>query len=486
MAAKTEQFKSAGSMLGKTIGQSISMIRGVDVANYSLLFMDPTADYKRGEHQTIFMPHIVIGRSSKCHIKYTDDYRTVSREHASITIDGNRYILHHNPAAANPTYVNGSVVGGAYALQNGDEVQFSSNGPRMRFNVSTMKTSTIGLTNRIGAAMAQAAKPYKRAITLLSAIIILLFFGLGYSYYHQLEQDRRNREIADGMSTKIDSLLGAVTKQDSFISKLPRKFKNIEAPVNKGTSNPVPDALSLPDEDVYFIQSKQVFIEYENSVYKSEYQWVGTGFLTEDGYFITARHVITPWRFPQHMETYKLSVLEANGAKINVAFTATSKNGRVLNFNSSDLTFDDTSDELIEYEYEEDGKTETVYSKERTDISTDWAYYKPGNLSGKCKLNREIATKLKMGQKLYTLGFSYGEAAQSSNGSELKPLYSESNVAQNGVTNGLINTTNRGFGTGNSGGPVFIHNGQGFEVIGIVSHGRGSESGIIVPISNIF
>ena len=159
MAAKTEQFKSAGSNLGRTIGQSLSMITGKDIPNYSLLFLDATLSRKRGEHETIFMPHIVLGRSSRCHVRYGDDQKTVSREHASITVDGSNFVINHNPSASNPTYVNGRAIGGAHHLQNGDEIQLSSNGPKMRFNASTLKTSTIGLTSRIGQAMSQAVKP---------------------------------------------------------------------------------------------------------------------------------------------------------------------------------------------------------------------------------------------------------------------------------------------------------------------------------------
>jgi S1-C subfamily serine protease len=484
MAAKTEQFKSAGSMLGRTIGQSLSMIRGKDVANYSLLFMDPTADRKRGEHQTIFMPHIVLGRSSKCHVRYSDEFRTVSREHASITIDGNRYILHHNPSASNPTYVNGSVVGSSYELQNGDEMQLSSNGPRIRFNVSTVKTSTIGLTNRIGAAMAQAARPYKRAIAFLTILLIFLISGFGYYAYDQKITIDNFLKDSNMMQTTIDSLMRKSQKQDSINTANDKINKRtVTAPVQPRIES---NSINLPDDDVYFIEVKKVYFEYRDSVYSSDYKWVGTGFLTDDGYFVTARHVIQPWRFPKDNETYKLSVLEAYGAKINAIFTATSMSGRVITFSLNDLAFDDSTDELMEDEFEIEGKNTKVQSLQRTERTSDWAFFKTKNLFGKCKLNPDISTELKMGQKLYILGFSYGSAMQSYNGTQLKPLYSESNVAQNGITNGLINTTNRGFGSGNSGGPVFIYNGTDYDVIGIVSASYGSELGIIVPISNIF
>ncbi|MBK8548427.1 MAG: FHA domain-containing protein [Saprospiraceae bacterium] len=192
MAASTQQFKSAGSNLGQTIGQSWSMISGKDIPNYSLLFLDETLTRKRGEHETIFMPHIVLGRSSRCHVRYSDEFRTVSREHASITVDGTNFVLNHNPSASNPTYVNGKPVGGSHFLQNGDEIQLSSNGPKMRFNTSALKTSTIGLTSRIGQAMSQAVKPYKTALLVMG---LLLAGAIGLAGYNMYKSGQMEKEL---------------------------------------------------------------------------------------------------------------------------------------------------------------------------------------------------------------------------------------------------------------------------------------------------
>jgi len=192
MASKTEQFKAAGSNLGRTIGQSWSMITGKDVANYSLLFLDETLTRKRGEHETIFMPHIVLGRSSRCHVRYGDQFGTVSREHASITVDGSNFVINHNPVASNPTYVNGRAIGASHFLQNGDEIQLSSNGPKMRFNTSALKTSTIGLT------MSQAVKPYKTALWIMGLLLLgsLAFSGWNMYSFAKAEKEYQNQIIA--------------------------------------------------------------------------------------------------------------------------------------------------------------------------------------------------------------------------------------------------------------------------------------------------
>ncbi|MBK8349098.1 MAG: FHA domain-containing protein [Saprospiraceae bacterium] len=201
MAARTEQFKSAASNLGRTLGQSLSMITGKDIPNYSLLFLDASMNRKRGEHETIFMPHIVLGRSSRCHVRFGDEHKTVSREHASITVDGSNFVINHNPSASNPTYVNGRAIGGAHNLQNGDEIQLSSNGPKMRFNASTLKTSTIGLTSRIGQAMAQAVKPYKTALWIMG---LLLLGALGLAGYNMYQNGQMKEELITLQNEKND------------------------------------------------------------------------------------------------------------------------------------------------------------------------------------------------------------------------------------------------------------------------------------------
>lgn len=360
MAASTQPFKSAGSNLGKTIAQSWSMITGKDVPNYSLLYLDPTVSRKRGEHETIVMPHIVLGRSNKCHVRYSDEYRTVSREHASITVDGSNFVLNHNPAATNPTYVNGRIIGTGYLLQNGDEIQLSTNGPKIRFNTSSLKTSTIGLTSRIGQAIGQAIKPYKQALYILSFLLIASLAFAGYNMY----QNSKHEENVQILKTELEELNEAKRFVDQEIAKLiaqgkenskkmedlmKRKDKIIERekeivkskdskednifPNRNGNSNgsggngsdrpmkgcegmtDVEINKILPKDDVVLIVMKNLTVKYEgknasigpDSYYKYHTNLpeaedrsgilYATGFITKEGKLITARHAVQPWRF---------------------------------------------------------------------------------------------------------------------------------------------------------------------------------------------
>jgi hypothetical protein len=193
MSAKTQRFQSSGSNLGDTIKQSMNMIMGRDVSNYTLLFIDGTDKKPPGSHENIYMPHITLGRDKSCHIKFAEKYSTVSRQHASISTQGSVQILNHNPQATNPTFVNGQPIQGPYQLKNGDEIQLSNGGPKMRYNGSQVKTSTIGLTSRIGGAVGQAVKPYRRALTILS---VLLIASVAFGAYNMFQNKALGDELA--------------------------------------------------------------------------------------------------------------------------------------------------------------------------------------------------------------------------------------------------------------------------------------------------
>lgn len=220
---KTEQFQPATSNFGATIMQSVNLMRGKNVSNFSIVFLDPTEKHSAGQHQSFYMPNIVFGRGSKCHVKYGDNYKTVSREHASITSNGNQQYLNHNSSAKNPTLVNGNPISGTHLLQNGDEIQFSHDGPKVRYNTSQVKTSTIGVTSRIGSAVGQALKPYKNAVRILG---LLLLSSLAFGGYNMYKSNQLSGELSE--ATSVISYL------EDEASMLDEKMKNMS---NKSNAN---------------------------------------------------------------------------------------------------------------------------------------------------------------------------------------------------------------------------------------------------------
>ena len=93
-----------------------------------------------------------IGRGNKCHIQYDPDLDDmVSREHASISVDGKEadtfWIEDHN--SSNGLFVNGKQVWGKVKIYAGDTIQVGKNGPTFLFDLDPRPESHIKKTQVI-------------------------------------------------------------------------------------------------------------------------------------------------------------------------------------------------------------------------------------------------------------------------------------------------------------------------------------------------
>ncbi|MBW2248803.1 MAG: FHA domain-containing protein [Deltaproteobacteria bacterium] len=84
----------------------------------------------KGEIQDFSDPEISIGRHSSCHVQFPKDLRIISREHARIIREGNRFKLMN--LSQNGTYLNGKRIPEAY-LKDGDVLMFAQGGPKVSF-----------------------------------------------------------------------------------------------------------------------------------------------------------------------------------------------------------------------------------------------------------------------------------------------------------------------------------------------------------------
>jgi pSer/pThr/pTyr-binding forkhead associated (FHA) protein len=84
----------------------------------------------KGEIQDLSDPEIFIGRHPSCHVQFPKDLRIVSREHARIIREGNRFKLIN--LSKNGTYLNGKRIPEAY-LKDGDVLMFAQGGPKISF-----------------------------------------------------------------------------------------------------------------------------------------------------------------------------------------------------------------------------------------------------------------------------------------------------------------------------------------------------------------
>jgi pSer/pThr/pTyr-binding forkhead associated (FHA) protein len=84
----------------------------------------------KGQIQDFSQFPVHIGRHSSCQVRFEKDLTTISRHHARIERQGNRFRI--IDASTNGTYVNGKRIADVY-LRDGDVITFSENGPKASF-----------------------------------------------------------------------------------------------------------------------------------------------------------------------------------------------------------------------------------------------------------------------------------------------------------------------------------------------------------------
>ena len=220
MDDRTERFNTAGSYFGSTIRQSLNFVSGKSIPTYSILYLDPSKNKSRGAVENIVVPNITISRGNRCHIRYSDEYGTVSREHASITSGEGGFYLNHNPEASNPTFINGEKISGPTLLHNGDEIQFSVNGPRLRIN--TNQSASGGITARLGRAIGQAVRPYKVAVWVLGVLLLVSLALGGYTL-------RNNSQL----TTNLDDARKELEAQNDVINKRTQEIDQLNDRLNQ-------------------------------------------------------------------------------------------------------------------------------------------------------------------------------------------------------------------------------------------------------------
>jgi len=502
MAKETTAFKTG-----------MTVLRGGNVPAYTLEYLTPGRRKKAGEFETILMPFTEIGRAGSCNVQYGDDYPTVSRKHAAIERRGNDYFLIHL-SQTNPTLLNGVPVEKESLIKNGDEIQLSMEGPKLRFNSTPTGTANMGFTRKIGLVTKQAIKPYRTLVfTLLVLIIVIAGVG-GWLIYHQskkvtiLQSDLQKAEelrIQDSIklaeqfaeqtqstAKELEALMNSNAQNIAVINELNSKIEELEPR----------EIIIQPNgtvfyeqfrESVYYLEVVEIMVNMpDGSAQKSNMRWNGTAFLCSDGKLVTARHCIQGWRFSQDEVSQVLNFAELNGGKVFVKFRATAINNW-FEFDYSEVVLDDSNDQTftqtIEIGRGRKKEIHEIYFKYANDWSRDWAYYQTDRTSN-IEYDADLSTRLKAGESIFLLGFSLGKGGPSEG--NINPLFSESNIGQDGVSSsGLITITSRSFEQGNSGGPAFIQTGEEYKVIGIVSKGEFDATGsfatiaYIVPIANI-
>lgn len=94
---------------------------------------------RKGEINETDNPIVTFGRHPDCDVRFPNVSRSVSRKHAEIKREGNRFLFFNH--SQNGSYVNGKLTEQAYLAQ-GDVITFSKSGPKVSFLYKIHKTPT--------------------------------------------------------------------------------------------------------------------------------------------------------------------------------------------------------------------------------------------------------------------------------------------------------------------------------------------------------
>ncbi len=509
MAKDSNKYKRT---LSGSLGSGMKSVFGEQGRRYFVLEHKVSSKYhKAGESQKIIVDEIEIGRDPRCQVRFDDRFDTVSRRHAAIVRDGDNWKL-VQLSKTNSTYLNGHKVENEWYLQNGDEIQLSTNGPKLGFIAPAGDkglVKSIGMTARLGLFRKQALRPYKTALAILAACLVAGCCIGGYFLTDLNEKNdvlrKENQEQAQLIDGTRKEVTAAKTRQDSLtkaaaierdrLNKEIRTLKNnfgkrSQQQRNISVASAAVDnnALSACLPSVFFMYPTTIEVTLPNGEKgtldcsdKDIPFWTGAGFLLEDGTFVTARHVVEAWNFWANGEKADedllgLNAVMNNGGKVKANFVAISSSGQKLYLNSDQFRVNRSADEV---HTDEDG----VKITHGAGGSTDYAFVRVGQPGG-LKYNKPASTQLDRGTKLTVLGFPLGLGANSP--SSIKPVSGSATVGVDGLDHGMILTSESNFDRGCSGAPALMmdENGQ-YVVVGIISAIAGRSSGFIVPISNV-
>lgn len=381
-----------------SVGAGVGALFNASGRTYYILEHKTTSKYhSAGESQKIIIDQIEMGRDSSCQVRFDESFETVSRKHAAIVRDGDNWQL-VNLSNSNPTLVNGQPIQGSYYLQSGDEIQLSVGGPRLGFIVPQGKqglTSSIRLTERMNLFRQQALRPYRRAIWILTILLILAIAGFGaWTYYlsQQLQEQKTEamalKQQSDELNTQIRQLeqvaektpeleaqlenlrsqrAQVVTRYQTVIREVEKKdpvaAQEIEQPqpieeptrdIEPIIDEPIIDNPSGPTDlrqaydNIYRIIVEDITLE-KNGLSRSAGMALneldcGTGFILDNGTFVTARQNIQPWIYINGVAPTGWRARVANfvamGFEVKMKFTAYSTLGPSQKMEISSRDFD--------------------------------------------------------------------------------------------------------------------------------------------------
>ena len=560
---ETQNYKRT---LAGSVGAGMGAIMNGSGRTYFVLEHKSTSKYHQaGETQKIIVDQIELGRAASCQVRYDESFETVSRKHAAIERDGENWKLIHL-SQSNPTLVNGRPINGTYYLQSGDEIQLSVGGPRLGFIIPQGRqalTSSIGMTERMNLFRKQALRPYKTALTVMSIVFVLAIAGLVVWNINQkdefdrliaeqkaevaqleiqqkqledskkviedqLANNKGNAEQLKAELNRVNSELGKVHNQyyaaQSEIKKLQEAEKEEAAKTVLNDEVVADNTESISAEDksgnasndlkdyydhIYTIKIDRIEIEKNGKRVDPGIQLsdviCGTGFVLEDGTFVTDRQNIQPWVYSLNSvwkEDWRhlMAQYVACGANVIIHYRAysTKGTGRPLSFVNTEFVVDASGDTNVEIEIEKSFRStwrdlfgfpiniEWGSKKYRAKVgvisttSRSFAYIRNKGVSGEgIPYNIEKSGNMSGGTDIHMVGY-----ARRTEPHALVPAHFNDRTNVDDTLNGTIVLQGQVDEAGYYGSPAFHLENNQYKVVGVMV---GSVSGRdrLVPIKNI-
>jgi pSer/pThr/pTyr-binding forkhead associated (FHA) protein len=415
-----------------------------------------------------------------------------SKDHAVVTYENGRYYI-SDKGSTNGTYVNGKRVEKA-EISDGDDIQFGKGGPKTKVQLfgagetkaprtrvaHTVESSKGGVGSQtvammIGEALEKAKSSNRGAIggtavfvkeavsnairkssrtfkIVTSVVIIALIGAIAYL-------------VVQGKSEK-EKLEGKITEQQNQLSQLSEKTMNAD------DKEKFTRIITDYHDSVVFIYSATTIYNAKGEQ-SNLFQGFGSGFFVrDDGYIITNKHIIYPWKFDED-KAYAIELAKSLNFRIETFVCCWTNGARFRSggrfsfeesYNTRDLNLeivrtgeDRMTQAFSKPNWRPDIKVE-VHVKDNNDVALLKA---TGGPFKSVKLYRGMGGYQPL-TPVIVYGFPQGISPQETAHTSASAAYGHIRKVENTIQMDVSVLP------GNSGGPVFISDGS---VIGITTRG---------------
>jgi len=495
-------------------------------SSFTLQFLTDTGEYPANATKVLAAAYVELGRDQECAVRFGEDAPTVSRKHAALERKGQKVYI-YNLSATNQTLVNGRPVHKEWLLHDGDEIQLSADGPRMRFLLPSDGTAPR-FTSRIRLFAEQAVRPYRLVLLALLVIFLVGAAAVGIQFTKVRSGQARLTAVAQSVTEQVKEqqqalaagnsvlvaeqtrraeALAAVNRQnEEFQEALTRQSKIIKALVKTATARPSrrprrPEPARKPDAEAVAVGNTQgqvyavrIFLTVRSQAgqpvdltdgnrksvrLKDYFLGTGTGFVLEDGRFVTARRWVKPWAYPEgekDLLSLFANFVHHNGGRATVKLVAAAPGGPELTLSDAQFATDSTHDQTVIGNF---GFGEGKIVVAGPDHAHDWAVAKVP-VTG--LPTEDAGMRPAAGNPIHLLGYEIPAGVQE--GPVGSPTYTRRTAAPEASAGGMVALRGTPFEVSTFGGPAYLVRGNKPVVVGLLTGGKDGK-GLIIPIHRL-